>query len=100
MTFQEDPQLREPAKEAERNLKDIMDELKVREDKGLAEGSTNTAIQMIKRLLTRRFGSLTPAVTEVLDKKAEGKTDKAEYDRLFDLAMDCVSLEQFEQGLS
>ena len=99
VTFQEDPQLRELAKEAERNLKDIMDELQVREDKGRTEGSTNTAIEMIKQLFTMRFGSLDTATEEALNKKAERPIDQTERVRLTALVMNCASPEDFRRDL-
>ena len=107
VTFQEDPKLRELAKEAERNLKDIMDELQVREDKGRmegrkegrAEGSTNTAIEMIKQLLAMRFGPLDAATQEALNKKAERTIDEAERVRLTALVMSCESPEEFRRDL-
>ncbi|MBR2585863.1 MAG: hypothetical protein IKE64_10590, partial [Thermoguttaceae bacterium] len=85
VTFHEDPQLRELAEEAERNRKDIMDELQFREDRGILMGR----IQDIKRILTKRFGSLPSAVTEALDKKVTRRASAADFDPLFDLAMDC-----------
>ncbi|MBQ1456053.1 MAG: hypothetical protein IIZ25_09425 [Thermoguttaceae bacterium] len=95
VTFQEDPKLRELAKEAERNLKDIMDELQFREDKS----STNTAIEMIKQLLAMRFGPLDAATQEALNKKAERTIDEAERVRLTALVMSCESPEDFRRDL-
>ena len=103
VTFQEDPKLRELAKEAERNLKDILDELQVREDKGReegrVEGSTNTAIEMIKQLLAMRFGPLDAATQEALNKKAERTINEAERVRLTALVMSCESPEEFRRDL-
>ena len=66
---------------------------------GLAEARAEGRVKFIKRILTKRFGSLPPAVAEALDKKIAEKADEAECDRLFDLAMDCASVEQFQRGL-
>ncbi|MBR2586208.1 MAG: hypothetical protein IKE64_12350, partial [Thermoguttaceae bacterium] len=89
------------------NLKDIMDELQVREDKGRtegraegrAEGSTNTAIEMIKQLFTMRFGSLDTTTEEALNKKAERPIDETERVRLTTLVMNCASPEDFRRDL-
>ena len=67
--------------------------------RGYAKGFAESRMGGIKTVLATRFGALTPTVTKALDKKVEERTDKAECDRLFDLAVNCVSLEQFERDL-
>ena len=92
---QEDPVLRKLAEDAELSRQFIETDRQMTRMEALKEGR----VKDIKRILTKRFGSLPPAVAEALDKKAAEKADEAECDRLFDLAMDCASVEQFQRGL-
>ena len=93
--FQEDPVLRKLAEDAELSRQFFETDRQMTRMEALKEGR----VKDIKRLLTKRFGSLPPAVAEALDKKIAEKADEAECDRLFDLAMDCASVEQFQRGL-
>ncbi|MBQ1455333.1 MAG: hypothetical protein IIZ25_05750 [Thermoguttaceae bacterium] len=93
--FQEDPVLRKLAEDAELSRQFFETDRQMTRMEALKEGR----VKDIKRLLTKRFGSLPPAVAEALDKKIAEKADEAQCDRLFDLAMDCASVEQFRRGL-
>ncbi|MBQ3333451.1 MAG: hypothetical protein IJG83_08530, partial [Thermoguttaceae bacterium] len=66
---------------------------------GRVEGSTNTAIEMIKQLLAMRFGPLDAATQEALNKKAERTINEAERVRLTALVMSCESPEEFRRDL-
>ena len=97
--FQEDPVLRKLAEDAELSRQFIETDRQMTRMEALEEGRAEECVKNIKQLLTKRFGSLPPAVAEALDKKIAEKADEAECDRLFDLAMDCASVEQFRRGL-
>ena len=100
---QEDPVLRKLAEDIELSRQFFeTDRRMIRMEaleEGRAEARAEGRVKFIKRILTKRFGSLPPAVAEALDKKIAEKADEAECDRLFDLAMDCASVEQFQRGL-
>ena len=95
----EDPVLRKLAEDIELSRQFFETDHRMTRMEALEEGRAEECVKNIKRILTKRFGSLPPAVAEALDKKAAEKADEAECDRLFDLAMDCASVEQFQRGL-
>ena len=66
---------------------------------GLEKGRTEKTIELAKSCLLNRFGQLSPAIISVLEQKAKSVLDEAECDRIFELALDCASLEEFEASL-
>ena len=66
---------------------------------GREEGRVGTAVKNVKRLLSRRFGQLSPEITQALDKKVVAVSDEAECNRMIDLALDCATLEEFRASL-
>ena len=68
-------------------------------EEGREEGRVGTAVKNVKRLLSRRFGQLSPEITQALDKKVVAVSDEAECNRMIDLALDCATLEEFRASL-
>ena len=66
---------------------------------GLEKGRAEKTIELAKSCLLNRFGQLSPAIISVLEQKAKSVLDEAECDRIFELALDCASLEEFEASL-
>ena len=66
---------------------------------GLEEGRARARVELAKSRLLKRFGQLNPTIIRRFDEMFENLPNEAECDRIFELALDCASLEEFEASL-
>ena len=66
---------------------------------GLEEGRARARVELAKSRLLKRFGQLNPTILRRFDEMFENLPNEAECDRIFELALDCASLEEFEASL-
>ena len=93
--FRSDTELRELYRQREKTRHDILSYTKTMVRKG-REGKT---IELAKSRLLKRFGQLNPTIIRRFDEMFENLPSEAECDRIFELALDCASLEEFDASL-
>ena len=66
---------------------------------GIEEGRARARVELAKSRLLKRFGQLNSTIIRRFDEMFENLPNEAECDRIFELALDCASLEEFEASL-
>ena len=66
---------------------------------GIEEGRARARVELAKSRLLKRFGQLNPTIIRRFDEMFENLPSEAECDRIFELALDCASLEEFDASL-
>ena len=84
---------------AEARAKRFAEECEEGDAEGRKKRRWEITVELTKICLRERFGQWSPAITSFLERKAENVPDETESDRIFELALKCASLDDFEASL-